>query len=194
MGHAETAASPSGRLVQLRAKSGPVGERAPVSRKGWLAMAASLLLGFVVAGGLWLGIPGSSLAADVVAHMSGEPQSWRRTQQPVPDAALQDVLRDSHLRLAGGTGPVSYARSCSFRGYQVPHLVIQTEAGSATVMVLVHESVSKTTPFDEQGYRGIIVPVPGHGSLAVLTRGGDTDSKTVASIADRVLDALAWTG
>ncbi len=157
-------------------------------------MAASVLFGFVVAAGLWLGIPGPSLAADVVTHMRGEPQAWLRTEETVPEAALQNVLRDSHLRLARDGGPVSYARSCRFRGYQVPHLVIQTEAGPATVMVLVHERVSKSTPFDEQGYRGIIVPVPGHGSLAVLTRGGDTDPKTVASIADRVLDAIAWTG
>ncbi|HEV7611982.1 MAG TPA: DUF3379 family protein [Steroidobacteraceae bacterium] len=190
----ETAASRSGRVLPLRAKSPLTWERSLASRKGWLAMAASVVLGFVVAAGLWLGIPGSSLAADVVTHMRGEPQAWRRTEVPVPDAALQDVLRDSHLRLAGGAGVVSYANSCRFRGYQVPHLVIQTEAGPVTVMVLVHESVSKSMHFDEEGYRGIIVPVPGHGSLAVLTRGGATDPKTVASIADRVLDAIVWTG
>ena len=34
--------------------------------------------------------------------------------------------------------------------------------------------VPKSVHFDEQGYRGVIVPVPGHGSLAVLTRGPGT--------------------
>ena len=47
---------------------------------------------------------------------------------------------------------------------------MQTESGPVTVMVLVHERVSKPLQFDEQGYRGVIVPVPGHGSLAVLGR------------------------
>jgi len=181
------------RVVPLRAKSPQSGERLPATRKGWLAMAASVLVAFVVAGGLWLGIPGQSLAADVVAHMREEPQAWRRTDVPVPDATLQDVLRDSHVRLADGAGIVSYANSCRFRGHQVPHLVIQTESGPVTVMVLAHESVPKSVRFDEQGYRGVIVPVAGHGSLAVLTRGAATDPKTVEHIAHRVLDSIVWT-
>ena len=156
-------------------------------------MAASMLLALVVAGALWLAAPGPSLAADVVTHMAGEPDAWRRTD-PVPSAALQDVLRDSKLQLAAGAGVVSYASSCAFRGHQVPHLVIQTDSGPVTVMVLVHESVAKPVQFDEQGYRGVIVPVVGHGSLAVLTRGPAADIKTVESTAARVLDSIVWTG
>jgi hypothetical protein len=170
--------------------------RLPAHRKGWLAMAASVLVAFVVAGGLWLSDPGPSLAADVVTHMREEPEAWRRTDVPVPNSKLEDVLRDSHVRLATGpgTGIVSYANSCEFRGHRVPHLVIQTTAGPVTVMVLVHERMSKPMQFDEQGYRGVIVPVAGHGSLAVLTRGAVTDIKTIEAIAHRVLDSIVWTG
>jgi hypothetical protein len=180
---------PGGNVVPLRAGS----PRAPY-RRAWLAMAASVLLAVVVAGGLWLSTPGPSLAADVVTHMRGEPQAWRRTDVPVQDAKLETVLQNSHLRLAAGTGIVSYANSCEFRGHQVPHLVVQTEAGPVTVMVLVHEQVSKPVQFDEQGYRGVIVPVAGHGSLAVLTRGSAADLKTIELIAHRVLDSVLWTG
>jgi hypothetical protein len=42
-------------------------------RRGWLAMAASVLI-LVAAGSFWLAAPNRSLAADVVAHMAGEPQ------------------------------------------------------------------------------------------------------------------------
>jgi hypothetical protein len=87
---------------------------------------------------------------------------------------------------------VSYASSCEFRGHHVPHLVIQTDSGPVTVMVLVHERVSKPVQFDEQGYRGVIVPVAGHGSIAVLTRGPDTDIKTVERIAAQVLASIVW--
>ncbi|MEP6547694.1 MAG: DUF3379 family protein, partial [Gammaproteobacteria bacterium] len=112
----------------------------------------------------------------------------------VPDAELQDVLRNTHLRLAAGSAMVSYANSCEFRGHRVPHLVIQTESGPVTVMVLVHERASKSVQFEEQGYRGVIVPVPGHGSIAVLTQGANTEIKTVEGIAARVLDSIVWTG
>jgi hypothetical protein len=157
-------------------------------------MAASVLFAVVVAGALWLSVPGPSLAADVVTHMAGEPDAWRLTDVPVPSAELQGVLRDSHLHLATGAGMVSYASSCEFRGHRVPHLVIQTASGPMTVMVLVHEQAAKALRFDEGGYRGVIVPVPGHGSIAVLTRDSATDSEAVERIAARVLDSIVWTG
>jgi len=181
---------PSDNVVPLRGAGSPRAAR----RRAWLAMAASVLVAVVVAGALWLSTPGPSLAADVVTHMREEPQAWRRTDVPVQDAKLETVLRDSHLRLAAGTGIVSYANSCGFRGRRVPHLVVQTEAGPVTVMVLVHQQVSKPVQFDEQGYRGVIVPVAGHGSLAVLTRGSAADLETIEHIAHRVLDSIIWTG
>jgi hypothetical protein len=185
---------PADKVVPMRAKSPRASLRSPAYRKSWFAMAASVLMALVVAGGLWLSAPGPSLAADVVTHMGGEPQAWRRTDVPVPSSQLDSVLRDSHLRLATGAGTVSYASSCEFRGHHVPHLVIQTESGPVTVMVLVHERSPGPVQFDEQGYRGVIVPVAGHGSLAVLTRGRAADIKTIEEIARRVLDSIVWTG
>jgi hypothetical protein len=61
-------------------------------------------------------------------------------------------------------------------------------------MVLVHDSVSKLAPFDKEGYRGVLVPVPGHGSLAVLARGQEADLDEIKGIAARVQSAIVWTG
>jgi hypothetical protein len=159
----------------------------------WMAMAASLLLALVVAAGVWLTLPQRSLAAAVVAHMAGEPDAWQLTDVPVPDADLNEVLKDSILRLKPAAGVVSYASSCSFRGHKVPHLVVQTQSGPVTVMVLVHEAVRNPKQFDEQGYRGTIVPVPGHGSIAVLMRDAGSRSGDVERIAARVSDSIVWT-
>jgi Protein of unknown function (DUF3379) len=167
---------------------------APVRHVRWLAIAASVLVAVVVAGSLWIAVPGRTLAADVVTHMAGEPEAWQQTDVPVPGSDLGAVLSNSQLRLKPDVGVVSYAQSCLFRGHHVPHLVVQTAAGPVTVMVLVHEPVHMTTQFDENGYRGVIVPVAGHGSLAVLTRGEATDPKTVDQIAARVENAIIWTG
>ncbi len=164
------------------------------SRRGRLAMAASVLIALVVAGGLWLGASGPSLAADVVAHMAEEPLAWTRTDVPVAAPDLASVLQNTHMRLKPDAVMVSYAASCLFRGHRVPHFVVQTGMGPVTVMVLVHESVHKAVPFDEEGYRGVIVPVPGHGSLAVLVRDQQGDLSAVKGIASRVLDAIVWTG
>ena len=170
----------------------PFAGRAQGPRR-WMAMAASLLLALVVAAGVWLTLPQRSLAAAVVAHMAGEPDAWQLTDVPVPDAGLNEVLKDSKLRLKPAAGVVSYASSCSFRGHKVPHLVVQTQSGPVTVMVLVHEAVRNPKQFDEQGYRGTIVPVPGHGSIAVLMRDASSGSGDVERIAARVSDSIVWT-
>ena len=167
--------------------------RRPVSR-GWLAMAASVLVGLGLAGGLWLSAPHSSLAADVVAHMAGEPDAWARTDVPVPAPDLELALRNAHMRLRPDAGMVSYAQSCLFRGHHVPHLVVQTDMGPVTVMVLVHESVSKPKPFEEEGYRGVLLPVQGHGSIAVLAKDQSGPLTSVEAVAARVRSAIEWTG
>jgi hypothetical protein len=184
--------APAQSTAQISAQVVPLRPRRAESRS-WLAIAASVLVAVVVAGGVWLAVTAPSLAADVVTHMAGEPDAWQKTDVPVPGSDLSAVLRDSHLRLNPDVGVVSYAQSCEFRGHHVPHLVVQTAAGPVTVMVLVHERVAASTQFDENGYRGVIVPVAGHGSLAVLTRGAATDQQAVDQIAARVQDAIVWT-
>lgn len=166
---------------------------APGGTRRWMAIAASLLLGIAIVGGVWLTLPQQSLAADVVAHMAGEPNAWARTTVAVDAPALQDVLKDSKLQLKPDAGIVSYASSCTFRGHVVPHLVVQTASGPVTVMVLVHEPVRKSVQFNEQGYRGTIVPVPGHGSIAVLMRDSGVGRNEIERIAARVDDSLVWT-
>jgi hypothetical protein len=179
--------------IDAREPAQPHRARARVHR-GWLAMAASVAAALVVAGGLWVAVPHSSLAADVVAHMAGEPQAWTRTDVPVPSPELDFVLRNTHMRLRPDAGMVTYAQSCLFRGHRVPHLVVQSDMGPVTVMVLVHESVSKPTPFDEEGYRGVILPVAGHGSLAVLAKDQSGDLASVEKVAAQVQAAIEWTG
>jgi Protein of unknown function (DUF3379) len=183
--------------IPTRAKVLPFARTAATRpAKSWrrLAIAASVLLCVAVAAGIWIALPGASLAADVVAHMAGEPEAWRLTDVAVPDTDLNDVLRDSKLRMGAAAGIVSYAASCAFRGHRVPHLVVQTPSGPVTVMVLVHESVSRATQFDEQGYRGTIVPMPGHGSIAVLMQdSGGTHARDFQGIAAQVRAAVVWT-
>jgi len=52
--------------------------------------------------------------------------------------------------------------------------------------VLTHEAVSKARHFDEQGYRGTILPIPQHGSIAVLMRAPGTTAAEVDAIAAQV--------
>jgi hypothetical protein len=174
-------------LADRPRRGGP--PRVPGAR--WLALAASVVFGAVVVGLIWV-VPSRSLAAAVVAHMAGEPGAWQ-TDAPVPGSQLNAVLEDSKLKIMPQAGMVSYASSCRFRGHMVPHLVVQSDSGPVTVMVLVHESKAKWRQFDEQGYRGVIVPVQGHGALAILMKDPHADAATVARIAAKVRESIVWT-
>jgi len=156
----------------------------------WLALAASVAMAFVVAAGIWL-TPRSSLAADVVAHMAEEPAAWN-SQAPLSAGELAPVLKRANITLDPKAPSVSYANSCEFRGHVVPHLVVQSPRGPVTVLVLTHESASKARQFDEQGYRGTILPIPQHGSIAVLMREPGATAAEIDAVAAQVRSAIVW--
>jgi hypothetical protein len=165
--------------------------RGGASRR-WLALAASVLFGAVVAGAVWIVLPERSLAAEVVDHVAHEPESWH-TETAVAEAALNAVLKDSKVKLMPQAGVVVYASSCGFRGHVVPHLVVHSAAGPVTVMVLVHENAHQAKRFDEQGFRGVIVPMQGHGSIAVLMKDANADPGLVERVAATVRDSVVYT-
>ena len=133
----------------------------------WFAFAASIVAGVLIGSVLWIGHPRDSLARDVLDHMRGEQFSMVVSRESVAPAALSESLAASGLRLRGDPGLVSYATTCPFRGATVPHLVVQTDLGPVTVLVLRHVPVDQPREFQEQGYTGTITPF-GRGSIAVI--------------------------
>ena len=156
-------------------------ERPPASartaRFTWrpLALAASVLLAMLTVFAVWLLHPSDTLAREVVAHVQEEPDSWL-ARQHVDAQSIDDALRGAGVKLDITSDRISYAQSCWFRDHYVPHLVVQTAQGPATVLILRNQHVSARRSFNEGGMSGVIVPAP-QGSIAVLTRGGaDTDA------------------
>ena len=141
---------------------------APAHWRQW-ALAASVLLATLAAVGVWLLRPSETLASEVVAHVKGEPASWLATHN-VSAGAIDHALKSSGIALDVASERIVYAQSCWFRGHYVPHLVLETAHGPATVLLLRHEHVKARTDFHESGMSGVIVPA-GDGSVAVLERG-----------------------
>ena len=172
---AELAAAPAATVTTLdRPRRG-------LGRPAWFALAATGLVAAVLGTTLLTVYPRYALANALVGHVEDEPLSWAVTDVSVPDESLAYVLKRAGVALDPGGPRVSYAQSCKFRGWYVPHLVVQTTRGPMTVIPLRHEHVSGITEIDESGYRGIIVPA-GHGALAVLAR-GMVDEPAIESVA-----------
>jgi hypothetical protein len=137
------------------------------------ALAASVVLALLVGGGAWLFRPQNALAEELVDHLREEPGSWQ-THGPVAPELLAAVLAKAGVKYDVRL-PVSYASPCPFRGHIVPHLVVQTDRGALTVIVLEHEVVKSKTSFTEGAYHGVLLPA-GPGSIAVLApKGRDYD-------------------
>src|SRR5262249_46624787 len=132
----------------------------------------------------WFSFPRTTLAAEVVAHVQEEPQSWEM-RAPVGGSKLEEVLQRSHVSANFAPDSITYARNCLFRGHLVPHLVVHDREGTVTVLILDAEKVSGKSSFDEQGMRGVILPA-GHGSIAVLSH----EDAQVDAIAERMREAM----
>lgn len=133
------------------------------------ALAASVVLALLVGGGAWLFRPQSALAGEVVEHVIHEPGSWQQ-QAPVSPETLAAVLAKAGVRY-DARFPVMYASPCPFRGHIVPHLVVQTDHGPLTVMLLAHVTAEGAGKFSEGEYHGVVLPA-GAGSIAVVARKG----------------------
>jgi hypothetical protein len=158
-----------------------------IERRRWMALAASIAGGVMIGSLLWVSAPRTSLAEDLVKHMAHEPGVMVMSSAPEDASRVERVMERGGIRLRPDAGMVSYAQSCRFRGEKVPHLVVQTDAGPVTVMVLRNEKVTAPVKFAEQGYVGTILPA-GPGSVAVI---GPTGAD-LSQVAERVAAAVVW--
>jgi hypothetical protein len=151
------------------------------------ALAASVVLAVGLGALSWLVLTPESLAADIVEHVRQEESSWG-SHTPVADATLDAAMKRGGARFAAMPGRMMYVQSCWFRGHYVPHLVLETDTGPVTLLLLRHESVKARTDFEENGYQGVLLPV-GEGSVAVLTHG----SPLSAELGVRIAGLIQWT-
>jgi hypothetical protein len=150
------------------------------------ALAAGVALAMTAGLAVWLLRPSDTLAREVVAHVEGEPDSWL-SSHGVSAGEIGHALQRSGIGLDLASDRIVYAQSCWFRGHYVPHLVVQTAQGPATVLILRNQRVNARQTFHEAGMSGVIVPAP-QGSLAVLTRGG----ANVETLAMQMQQDVRW--
>jgi Protein of unknown function (DUF3379) len=144
----------------------------PLRTYRWLAAAATVILAVGIGFGVWQYQRNSmtALSAALVAHVTNpaEAEALDPGRPLLQNASLvHGVLQHVGVRMRGSMDDITYARACPFRGELVAHLVVRGKDGPVTVLLLPHVHVSKPTHFDEQGYRGEIVPA-GAGSIAIL--------------------------
>jgi hypothetical protein len=151
-------------------------------------MAASVLItaSLVAVTSVWLLTPRESLAAESIDHVLHEQESLVRTTETVDPLRVEKILAGSRIRLKPSATRVSYASSCAFRGHHIPHLVVQSERGPVTVLVMTEAARQQREEINEDGFEGVILPAP-RGVIVVLGKDVPVDA-----VAATVLDALEY--
>ena len=160
----------------------------PQSNQRIWRMAASVLITAIAIAftSIWLLTPRDTFAAEVIAHIQEEPDSLLITPESVSDEHLEKLLGATGIRLKPGVAHVSYATPCTFRGHLSPHLVVQTEQGPVTVLVLPEEETRERAHINEEGFQGVVMPAP-RGVIVVLGIGAPVDA-----VAETVMGALEY--
>lgn len=159
------------------------------THRRWVAMAASLVLavgGMLVV--LGYNYRMEKLPEHVIAHLYHEANLMLPISTDLVAAQqLREVLESTGVHLNEQISEVIHAGVCYFRGHMVSHLVVMTDEGPVTVMLLPDENVKRTMPLDEGQFHGLIVPVKG-GSIAII----GTQSIYPAQIERQFTRAVEW--
>lgn len=133
----------------------------------WAGVAATVLLGVGLGFGLWTTTDNKVLASEVIAHVQHEPQLLLAPQRRAEARQVSNVMSRGGVRISLPLQDVSHAGLCPFRGRLVPHLVMEVEGEPVSVLLLPHEPMAAVQEINEEGFKGVLVPVEG-GSMAIV--------------------------
>ena len=125
-------------------------------------------------------------------HWDHEPAALAITRSGVPARELEQVLAgEVTINLAAldraAIGPVTYANKCAVAGQWMSHLVVQSDNGPVTILLIPEQTVEGIVPLElvGSGLGGSIIPANG-GAIAVI---GEADS-AAAPVARRIADSV----
>ena len=136
-----------------------------------LALAASMAGLLAIAVAFWhqsVPIVGDqALAAEVMEHVLHEPQAFV-AHEPLPMDELRTASSAISIDPEGFRRVlVTYAMPCELMSRPGLHLVIASERGPVTLLVIVDVRVSESRLVSREGFRGVVKPIR-DGSVAVI--------------------------
>ncbi|TNG01489.1 MAG: DUF3379 family protein [Gammaproteobacteria bacterium] len=154
--------------------------------KNIYTIAASLLMVAVI---LIQVLPGTqSIETVVLAHIHDE-LDHLQDQRNVSSDALNRLIGTFGGHFEISPGQVNYAGLCNIRNGQGMHIVLESEQGPVTVLIMPEESIDKRLTVSDKRFNGVILPVE-NGSLAVVAE----DAKAVTMVESRIQNIISWNG
>lgn len=133
---------------------------------GW-ALAASIVLAAGLVAFVAPELAGRALAGEAIAHVKEEPQSFTIARRHAPET-LSAELAVQGVRLARTLGEVTYAQFCPMGEVKARHLVVSTDAGPVTLLLIPDDATRRNRAIREaNGLTAISLPAA-RGSIAIV--------------------------
>ena len=152
--------------------------------RSYLAMAATVVLAVVASFTFYLAPDRNEVAEAFAAHVASEPEVLRERGSIEP-AKLVAAFSRYGGSLAGPVGEVRHLGMCPILGVMAYHILVQTEYGPATLILLPQTRASTARPLVREGFAVVVVPLQG-GSLGILADTPDRARKVESLIQSRV--------
>ena len=152
--------------------------------RSYLAMAATVMLAVIASFTFYLAPDRNEVAEAFAAHVASEPEVLRERGSIEP-AKLVAALSRYGGSLEAPVGEVRHLGLCPILGVMAYHILVQTEYGPATLILLPQTRASTARPLIREGFAVVVVPLQG-GSLGILADTPDRASKVASLIQSRV--------
>lgn len=154
------------------------------NKHSFLAVAATLVLSVSAFLGYNVLAERSELAGDFIAHVASEPETMS-AHGSVELVRLDEALAGYGAQLDGPIGEVRYLGDCVIDGKLAKHILVQTQYGSATLLLFPQQRVSMSNPISRDGFAAVIVPLR-DGSMGIVTETPDQASRVETLIKKRM--------
>ena len=155
----------------------------------WLSagLAASLFIALSISLLLPDTMSAKALAQQVATHVHEDTHALD-VNMNVPKSNIDTMLASYGGRLNGPIGHVSFLGRCIVGEHTGIHMVLDTEQGLVTVIILPTQSISQASPLVDNQFNGVVYPSQ-KGSIAIIA---DHSSRAIEETHQRIEQNLNW--
>jgi Protein of unknown function (DUF3379) len=153
-------------------------------QRPYLAMAATIAVAVLASLTFFLLPDRNEVATAFAAHVASHPDELN-ARDSIELASFAAALSEYGGAVDGSVGEVTHMKLCPIMGVQAMHMVVQTEHGTATLILLPNTRASTSKPIVREGFAVTVVPLR-QGSMGVLTDSPERSIKVESLLRSRI--------
>ncbi len=153
-------------------------------QRPYLAMAATIAVAVLASFTFYLMPDRNEVANAFAAHVASHPDELN-ARHSIEPAKFAAAFSEYGGVLDGSLGEVTHMKLCPILGVQAMHIVVQTEHGTATVILLPSMQASTSQSMVREGFSVTVVPLR-QGSMGILTDSPERSIKVESLLRSRI--------